>query len=72
LPRALQLARVAASLPPKALQAIKQTLAQGADLPLQAALQLENREFLLLFDTQDKTEGMTAFLEKRPAVFTGK
>jgi 1,4-dihydroxy-2-naphthoyl-CoA synthase len=26
---------------------------------------LENREFLLLFDTADKSEGMRAFLEKR-------
>ncbi|MFT7547711.1 MAG: enoyl-CoA hydratase [Candidatus Azotimanducaceae bacterium] len=71
LPRAMKLAKVAAKLPPKALKAIKQTLAQGADLPLQAALQLENREFLLLFDTADKTEGITAFLEKRSAQFTG-
>ncbi len=72
LPRAIELAQVAAKLPPKAVRAIKQTLAQGADLPLAAALQLENREFLLLFDTADKTEGMTAFLEKRSAEFTGK
>jgi enoyl-CoA hydratase/carnithine racemase len=71
LPRARQLAQVAASLPPKALAAIKSTLAQGADLPLSAALQLENREFLLLFDSADKTEGMRAFLDKRPAVFGG-
>lgn len=71
LPRAIELAIVAAKLPPKALKAIKQTLSQGADLPLPAALQLENREFLLLFDTADKTEGMSAFLEKRAAKFTG-
>ena len=72
LPRAMKLANVASKLPPKALKAIKQTLALGADLPLPAALQLENREFLLLFDTDDKTEGMTAFLEKRRALFLGK
>jgi enoyl-CoA hydratase/carnithine racemase len=28
--------------------------------------------FALLFDTQDRVEGMAAFLEKRPANFTGK
>ncbi|POP51656.1 enoyl-CoA hydratase-related protein [Zhongshania marina] len=70
--RAQQLAKSASKMPPKAIRAIKRTLATGADLPLDAALNLENREFLLLFDTDDKTEGMTAFLEKRKAVFTGK
>lgn len=72
LVRAKELAHRAASMPPKAIRATKRVLADGADLPLNAALALENREFLLLFDTQDKTEGMRAFLEKRRAVFVGK
>ncbi len=71
LARAIELAHVAANLPPKAVRAIKRVLDQGADLPLDAALALENREFLLLFDTADKTEGMRAFLDKRSAHFTG-
>ena len=70
--RALALAQLAAKMPPKAIRAIKRTLASGADLPLDAALALENREFLLLFDTQDKTEGMRAFLDKRAPNFTGQ
>lgn len=70
--RAQELAHAASKMPPKAIAAIKRVLAQGADLPLETALTLENREFLLLFDTQDKVEGMTAFLEKRPAVFKGQ
>lgn len=37
-----------------------------------AALALENREFLLLFDTEDKTEGMRAFLDKRKPQFKGR
>lgn len=72
LARALELARKAARMPPKALEATKRTLRQGADLPLDAALALENREFLLLFDTDDKTEGMRAFLDKRKPAFTGR
>ncbi len=72
LERAKELARSAANMPPKAILATRHVLAEGADLPLDAALALENREFLLLFDTQDKTEGMRAFLDKRKAVFTGK
>jgi enoyl-CoA hydratase len=72
LPRAKELARKAARMPPKAMRATKRVLRQGADLPLEAALALENREFLLLFDTEDKSEGMRAFLDKRKPAFTGR
>ena len=72
LARALELARKAARMPPKAVRATKRVLRQGADLPLDAALALENREFLLLFDTADKTEGMRAFLDKRKPDFQGR
>ncbi|AOE86785.1 enoyl-CoA hydratase-related protein [Pseudomonas sp. TCU-HL1] len=72
LERAYALAQVIAGMPPKALRAIKRTLALGADQPLEVALALENREFLLLFDTQDKTEGMRAFLDKRAPNYKGK
>jgi enoyl-CoA hydratase len=72
LTRALELAQVIAAMPPKAIAAIKRTLAGGADLPLDAALALENREFLLLFGTSDKVEGMRAFLEKRQPEFKGE
>lgn len=72
LDRAKALAAAAAKMPPKAIRAIKRVLAQGADLPLDAALALENREFLLLFDTQDKSEGMRAFLDKRAPNYKGR
>ena len=72
LARALALARRAARMPPKAVRATRRVMKQGADLPLDAALALENREFLLLFDTADKTEGMRAFLDRRKADFTGR
>lgn len=72
LERALELARKVARMPPKAIAATRRVLRQGADLPLDAALALENREFLMLFDTADKTEGMRAFLEKRKPEFTGR
>jgi enoyl-CoA hydratase len=71
LSRALALATRAARMPPKAVAATRRVLRQGADLPLDAALALENREFLLLFDTADKTEGMRAFLDKRKPHFKG-
>ena len=72
LERATALARKAARMPPKAVAATRRVLRQGPDLPLDAALSLENREFLLLFDTADKTEGMRAFLDKRSAAFKGE
>ncbi|HEY1944766.1 MAG TPA: enoyl-CoA hydratase-related protein [Roseiarcus sp.] len=69
---ATQLAAKIARMPAKAAAAIRRTLRLGADLPLEAALALENREFLLLFDTADKSEGMRAFLEKRRPQFRGE
>lgn len=72
LNRAMALAKKVSQKPPKAIKAIKRVLRQGADLPLDMSLALENREFLLLFDTQDKTEGMQAFLDKRKPNFSGK
>ena len=72
LSRALELAKKAARMPPKAVAATRRALRLGADLPLGAALALENREFLMLFDTADKTEGMRAFLDKRKPEFKGE
>ncbi|CCW16343.1 Enoyl-CoA hydratase [Sphingobium indicum BiD32] len=70
--RAFDIAKRIAQMPPKAVRAIRRVLASGADLPLDAALALEYREFLLLFDTADKTEGVRAFLDRRSPVFEGR
>lgn len=70
--RAKALARRIAAMPPLAVTATRRVLAQGGDMPLDAALALENREFLSLFDTQDQEEGMRAFLEKRTPSYIGR
>jgi len=70
--RAMALARTIAALPPIAARKIKEVVSQGADLPLDAALALERQAFQLMFHTEDQTEGMTAFLEKRPPRFQGR
>ncbi|WP_043532071.1 enoyl-CoA hydratase-related protein [Litchfieldella xinjiangensis] len=60
-----------AELPPIALAQIKEVILHGADAPLGAALALERKAVQLLFATQDKQEGMAAFMEKRKPRYTG-
>ncbi|HUN13032.1 MAG TPA: enoyl-CoA hydratase-related protein, partial [Rhabdaerophilum sp.] len=69
--RALDLAGKIAALPPLSAEAIKEVIVNGEDLPLAQALMLERRTFQLLFAAQDRTEGMTAFIERRQPNFTG-
>ena len=45
---------------------------RGAALPLDAALAAEASRFGTLASTTDLAEGTAAFLEKRPAKFTGR
>ncbi len=71
LAQALDLATRIAAMPPLAVQAIREALRLGADVPLETALALERRLFERLFDSADQAEGMDAFLEKRLPVFTG-
>ena len=57
---------------PLALAAAKACVNVGAEAEMPAALEFELQEFLRLFDSEDQTEGMNAFLEKRAAKFTGR
>lgn len=68
-PRALALARQFAAGPQAALRAIKEAVLQAHQTPLQQGLEFERKAFALLFDQADKTEGISARLEKRPARF---
>jgi len=45
---------------------------RGYDLPLDDAMALEASYFGLLSASADKAEGMRAFLDKRPAKFSGR
>ncbi len=61
-----------ATMGPLAVAAAKRVIHQGAEVPLEAANQLEVEAFSSLFATADQSEGMAAFLEKRAAAFEGK
>jgi len=70
--QALKIAGKIAALPPLAVDAIKEALLLGADSSLQTALTLERKSFQLLFGTEDREEGIGAFLEKRKPSFKGQ
>jgi enoyl-CoA hydratase len=69
---ALKLATKIAAMPPLAIDAIKEAVTLGADMPLAAGLVLERKSFQLLFGTEDRDEGIGAFLEKRKPSFKGR
>ncbi|MCW9050025.1 MAG: enoyl-CoA hydratase-related protein [Deltaproteobacteria bacterium] len=56
---------------PCAVQLAKQAVRNGLEMDLDRANQYESELFGLCFATADQKEGMQAFLEKRPANFTG-
>jgi enoyl-CoA hydratase len=72
LPHALKLAAKIAAMPPVAVASIKEVVGLGADAPLATALNLERKAFQLLFATEDREEGIAAFVEKRKPVFKGR
>ena len=53
-----------------AISLAKASIESGMDTDLASGLGLEATNFGLSFATHDKKEGMTAFLEKRPAELT--
>jgi enoyl-CoA hydratase len=71
LVEAKRIAGVIASKSPLALAAAKRAIDGGANLALPAAMEIEALHFGSLIGTKDFAEGTSAFLEKRPAVFTG-
>lgn len=54
---------------PLAVEKAKHVIQVGYDLPLENAIRLETEAEALLFSTEDKIEGMRAFVEKRKPTF---
>jgi enoyl-CoA hydratase len=70
--RTRALAATIASKSPVALQLIKEAVRAAVRMPLDEGLRLETTLFGLAFSSEDKVEGVNAFLEKREPKFTGR
>ncbi|MFL5644474.1 MAG: enoyl-CoA hydratase-related protein [Chloroflexota bacterium] len=68
---ALELAGLVATMPPLAVRAAKAAVLDASDRPLADGLARERAAFFALFDTDDQAEGMAAFTQKRPPVWSG-
>ncbi|HWK40362.1 MAG TPA: enoyl-CoA hydratase-related protein [Croceibacterium sp.] len=72
LETAMAVAAEIAAMPPLATLAAKELVNAAQQLPLDEGIRLERRLFHMLAATEDKAEGMAAFVEKRAPVWKGK
>jgi enoyl-CoA hydratase len=72
IPRAEAIAAKIIANAPLAVQYTLEAVNRGMEMPLAEGLYLETALFGVACATEDKKEGTTAFLEKRPAQFKGK
>ncbi|MBU6206194.1 MAG: enoyl-CoA hydratase/isomerase family protein [Alphaproteobacteria bacterium] len=69
---ALKTAAAIAAMPPLAIIANKEMVNTAFETTLDQGLLMERRIFQILTATEDKAEGMAAFVEKRPGVWKGR
>jgi enoyl-CoA hydratase/carnithine racemase len=73
LPAAVEeVARRMAARGPEALRLAKEAVVKGLDLPLDDGIRLEQDLYVLLQTTEDRREGVRAFLERRTPRFRGR
>lgn len=72
LEKALELAQTIAKQAPLAIRQAKEAVLKSFELSLEQGLAVERTNYLLLFGSEDKEEGVSAFLEKRPPAWKGK
>jgi enoyl-CoA hydratase/carnithine racemase len=66
------LAREIAKRPPIASRLIIEAVDDGIQAPIDQAIEIEVRAFEKVLKTEDASEGIQAFFQKRPAQFKGK
>jgi enoyl-CoA hydratase len=69
LSRTAELAAKIASFSPLATQAVKAAVRAALSMPLEAGIRYENEIHVICMSDKDRTEGIKAFQEKRPAKF---
>ena len=69
---AMEMARSFTKNAPIAVKYAKACIDRGVQMDIDDGIAVENELFAMCFATADQKEGMTAFLEKRPAVFQNR
>jgi len=72
IPVAKEWAKKLAQKPPVALQMVKQAVNAGSNTDIDSGLIIEAACFGNAFSTEDRKEGLNAFVEKRKPVYTGR
>lgn len=72
MPAALELAQRIAEHPPLAVRFAKRAINRGMQTDLDSGLEYERYAAAMIIDSDDRKEGMRAFVEKRKPVFTGR
>lgn len=69
---AMKLAGTVAAMPPLSIRLIKRAVNRGMQTDLDSGLEYERYAAAMLIDSEDRKEGMRAFVEKRAPVFKGR
>jgi enoyl-CoA hydratase/carnithine racemase len=72
LQKAMEIAEVVSQRPPVAVRLGKQSVLNAERLPLEEGMAEERSLFEQAMTTEDRVEGMTAFMEKRTPEFKGR
>lgn len=70
--RTIEMAKTIAAFSPVALRLAKTAVRASLEAPLTSGLAFERELFVTAFASDDRVEGVNAFLEKRAASFTGR